>query len=200
MATVLKLGPADHGRPMTREESEAADYEEGYDYELIDGKLYVSPRPNAPRGRVQNWILMKLALYSVDHPEVINYVHSEARVVVPGRAETTIPEPDVTAYRDYPLDRDIEEVQWEDVSPILVVEVVSPDDPAKDLVRNVALYLQVPTIKEYWGIDARKNANRPSMRVHRRHGKRWKLIDLAHGDTYTTRLLPGFGLTIDPRS
>jgi Uma2 family endonuclease len=200
MATVLKLGPADHGRPMTHEDFEAADYEEGFGYELIDGKLYVSPKPNAPRGRVQNWILMKLALYSVEHPEVINYVHSEARVFVPGRTEETVPEPDVAVYRNYPLDRDIEEVQWEDVSPILVVEVVSPDDPDKDLVRNVELYFQVPTIKEYWALDARKNAGRPSMRVHRRYGKRWQLIDLAYGETYTTRLLPGFALTIDPRS
>jgi hypothetical protein len=38
------------------------------------------------------------------------------------------------------------------------------------------------------------------MRVHRRYGKRWKIIELAYGDTYTTRLLPGFALTIDPRS
>jgi hypothetical protein len=38
------------------------------------------------------------------------------------------------------------------------------------------------------------------MRVHRRYGERWKVIDLAYGDTYTTRLLPGFTLTIDPRN
>jgi hypothetical protein len=36
--------------------------------------------------------------------------------------------------------------------------------------------------------------------VHRRWGKRWKVIDLASSDTYTTRLLPGFALTIDPRN
>jgi hypothetical protein len=32
MATVLKIGPVDHGRPMTLEEFHASDYEEGYQY------------------------------------------------------------------------------------------------------------------------------------------------------------------------
>jgi Uma2 family endonuclease len=200
MATALTLGPADHGRPMTREEFEAADYQEGYDYELIDGKLYVSPKANAPRGRIQFWIMLKLLFYAVEHPDVLNYVHPEARVFVPDQPEETIPEPDITAYRDYPLEQKIKEVRWEDVSPVLVVEIVSPDDPDKDLVRNVKLYLQVPTIKEYWAIDGRKDPDCPSMRVHRRSGKRWKTIELAYGDHYTTRLLPGFELTIDPRS
>ncbi len=200
MATVLKIGPADHGRPMTLEEFEKGDYEEGFQYELIDGRLYVSPKPNAPHGRVELWVRRKLELYSDDHPEVINYVHPAARVFVPDRPEATVPEPDVTAYRDWPHDRPIKDLQWQDVSPILVVEVVSEDDPDKDLVRNVALYLQVPTIKEYWAIDARKDPDQPTMRVYRRSGKRWKIIDLAYGATYTTRLLPGFTLTIDPRS
>jgi hypothetical protein len=38
------------------------------------------------------------------------------------------------------------------------------------------------------------------MRVHRRYRKCWKVIDVVYGDTYTTRLLPGFTLTIDPQS
>ena len=43
----------DHGRPMRRDEFEAGEYEEGYKYELIDGKIYVSPQPNAPEGWVE---------------------------------------------------------------------------------------------------------------------------------------------------
>jgi hypothetical protein len=48
MKTVLVLGPADHGRPMTREEFDAARDQEGYHSELIEGKAYVSPLPNLP--------------------------------------------------------------------------------------------------------------------------------------------------------
>jgi Uma2 family endonuclease len=198
MATVLKLGPADHGRPLTLAELDAREYEQGYKYELIDGKLYVSPEPNLPDGFLEEWIGNKLRQYMRAHPEVINFLSSKARVFVPGRPGETVPEPDLAAYHDFPLDH-WEELDWEDVSPILVVEILTGDDPAKDLVRNVELYFEVPTVKEYWVVDGRKTPARPKLRVHRRWGKRWKKIDLGYGETYTTRLLPGFELTIDPR-
>jgi Uma2 family endonuclease len=200
MATVLKLGPADHGRPMTREEFEAADYAEGYQYELIDGKLYVSAAPEAPQGWYTRWLFRKLDRYSDEHPEIINYVHPHARVFVSDRTGATNPEPDITAFRDYPVERTIGEMRWQDATPVLVVEVLSAEDPDKDLVRNVELYWQTPTIKEYWVVDARQDSERPNLRVYRRYGKRWKIIDLAYGEVYTTRLFPEFELLIDPRS
>ncbi len=199
MATVTKLGPADHGRPMTLEEFDTGDFEPGYKYELIDGKLYVSPAPNLPEGFLEEWIGSKIREYRTAHPAVINYVCAKSRVFVPDRPEATVPEPDLAAYHDFPLDN-WEEINWSEVSPILVVEILTGDDSAKDLVRNVELYLQVPTIKEYWIVDGRKPAHL-RMHVYRRHGKRWKKpIELTDGDTYTTQLLPEFALTIDPRS
>jgi Uma2 family endonuclease len=98
------------------------------------------------------------------------------------------------------LDLDLREVRWQDVSPLLVGEILSLDDPDKDLVRNVQLYLQVPSIEEYWLLDTRGDPNRPTMRVYRRHGAKWRSpIELSYGDTYTTKLLPGFQLLLDPR-
>jgi len=61
------------------------------------------------------------------------------------------------------------------------------------------LYFQVPSIWEYWLVDGLEDAERPSLRVHRRRGKRWHIIDVAAGETYTTKLLPGFELMLDPR-
>ena len=200
MATVLKLGPADQGRPMTVKEFFAGDYQEGYQYELIDGKLYVSPVPDLPYDRLEEWLAFLLKLYARDHPGVINYVTSKGRVFVPDRPGATCPEPDVTAYRGFPLDRPLDEVRWEDVSPVLVVEVLSADDPDKDLVRNVELYLQVPTIREYWILDHRADINRPQLLVRRRRADRWqRVITVPFGARYTTRLLPGFELLVDPR-
>ncbi len=200
MATVLKIGPADHGRPMTLDEFEAGDYQEGCQYELIDGKLYVSPLPNFPQGRMEKWIYRKLDDYSILHPEVINFVYNKTRLFVPGRPAPTCPEPDVAAYHDFPLDQEFADIRWQDVIPILAVEIVSPDDPYKDLVRNVELYLQVPSIREYWVVDNRQIAERPTLYVYRRRGQRWqRVIEVGYGETYTTRLLPGFELLIDPR-
>jgi Uma2 family endonuclease len=199
MATLLKIGPVDHGRPLTLEEFTSAEWEDGYQYELIDGNLYVSPQPNLPQGRVDQWIYEKLLRYVHDHPEVLNFAYYKARVFVPGRPGVTNPEPDVAGYRDFPLDTDFRDLRWQDVSPVLVVEVLSEDDPEKDLIRNVELYFQVPTIKEYWLFDARENPNRPLLQVRCRYGRRWRLIEVAPGETYTTKLLPGFEMILDPR-
>jgi hypothetical protein len=70
----------------------------------------------------------------------------------------------------------------------------------KDLVRNVELYVEVPSIKQYWVLDPRPDPDRPSLRVYRRRGKNWqKPIDVAFGETYQTpRVLPGFALVVDP--
>jgi Uma2 family endonuclease len=199
MATVTKIGPADHGRQMTLEEFEAGYYEGGYQYELIDGKLYVSPWPSVAHAIVESWLFGKFIRYSSQHPEVTNFFSNKARVFVPGRRRTTAPRPDLALYRDFPLHLPIKDLRWNYVSPFLVGEVMSLDDPAKDLVRNLELYEQVPTVKEYWILDIRNDPNRPTMLVFIRHGKTWGTRELAYGDSYTTRRLPGFELLIDPR-
>jgi Uma2 family endonuclease len=59
--------------------------------------------------------------------------------------------------------------------------------------------LQVPSIREYWVIDPREDADRPTLLVFRRRGRRWqRTIPVPAGTTYATRLLPGFELLIDP--
>ncbi len=201
MATGLKLkfSAKDHGRPLTLDEFFAGDYAEGCQYELIDGRLYVSPMPDPPENVVNQWILAKVFLYSQERSDVINYVTNRGRIIVQGRPGATAPEPDLAAYRNFPLDRPYRTIRWREVSPILVGEVLSPGDPAKDLVRNVELYWQVPTIREYWLLDTRESADQPTLRVHRRAGGKWRILEVGFGETYTTRLLPGFKLLLNPR-
>jgi Uma2 family endonuclease len=199
MPTVLKLTPRDQGRPLTREEFEAAQGVEGYRYELIDGKVYVSPTPQLAHDCIVQWIRDLLHIYRWDHAEVINYISGHAGVPVPDRPKATVLEPDLAAYRDYPLRLPVRQRRRENISPILVAEVVSEDDPDKDLVRNVELYEQVPSIREYWIFDPRTDADAPSLRVYRRRGRPWQRpIDVAPGETYTTRLLPSFTLRLTP--
>jgi Uma2 family endonuclease len=198
MTTVLMLGKDDHGRPLSAEEFERADYQEGFRYELIEGRLYVSPLPNAPHDWVVTWIYGKLYLYSLQNPTVINYVPHGARVFLPDQPEETRPEPDVAAYSDWPLDLPAAELDWRNVSPLLVVEIISADDPDKDLVRNVQLYRQVPSIREYWIIDPRQDTDRPSLIARHRGSRGWQRPQRVRGGgTYTTPLLPGFSLVMD---
>jgi Uma2 family endonuclease len=203
MATAtLQLGPADHGRKMTLEEYESATGREGYRYELIHGRVVVSPVPNLPHARVLAWINLRLVVYAEQHPAVINFVSQAGRMFLPAPDpdDVSVPEPDLVVYHDFPLDLPEEEVNWSDVSPVLVVEILSPDNADKDLDRNVELYLDVPSVREYWVFDPLTSVRYPSLRVFRRRGRRWqKPIGVPGRGTYTTRLLPGFELVTDIR-
>jgi Uma2 family endonuclease len=197
MKTLLVLGPRDHGRSIAVEEFETARGHDGYSYELIDGKVYVSPKPNLPHDRLLKWLERLVDSYSQTRPDVINYVTTHARVFVPERPDVTAPEPDLAAYKDFPFQVPVEESRWQDVSPVLVAEIVSDEDPEKDLVRNVELYAQVPSIREYWIFDRLNSPLR--MIVYRRVGRRWKRAKaIVLGATYVTTLLPGFSLALDP--
>ncbi|HEY2414654.1 MAG TPA: Uma2 family endonuclease [Pirellulaceae bacterium] len=192
-----RLGLADHGRELTYDEFLAGRYANGYKYELIDGRLYVSPAANYPHDWVQEHINEALALYKSLRPSVVQRISSRCRVFVPGRHKTTCPEPDFAIYKTCPPGRDVD---WQDISPMIVVEIVSPDDPHKDYVRNVELYQRVPSILEYWVFDRCRDPHGPTMTVYHRMAARqkWKTDNYGPEDIYTTALLPGFKLPVCP--
>lgn len=202
MATLTrrKLTPADHGREIDPDEFEGSTGQEGYTYEMIDGRVYVVPVPNLSADDLESWLFAKLFLYQQERPDRIQYLSRRPRVFVHGRKKATRPEPDIAAYDEYPHDRPRRERRWQDVSPFLVVESVSESDPNKDLVRNVALYLEVPSIREYWILDGRADPDRPTLTVYRRRGARWQKPILVPfgGSSESPRILPGFTLVIDP--
>jgi Uma2 family endonuclease len=203
MTTQLYLTPADHGRELALEEFLSARGREGYQYEIIHGRLEVSPLPNLPHDVLRKWLERLLDRYTEQHPEVINRVQAPARVFLPKVEEDdpTAPEPDVACYQGFPLYLPIREWNWRDVSPLIVVEILSEDSADKDLVRNRRLYLQVPSIREYWILDPRADADHPSLLVYRRSGQRWARVrTIPPGGTYTTPLLPGFSLDLVPHA
>jgi Uma2 family endonuclease len=192
-----QLGPADHGRALTYKQFLAGDYEEGHNYELIDGRLYVSSAANYPHDWVHQHVSRVLTLYQELRPGIVQRISARSRVFVPGRRKTTCPEPDFAMYKTCPPGHD---VKWEDISPVIVVEVVSPDDPHKDYVRNVDLYQRVPSILEYWVFDRCHDSQGPTLTVYHRESSRqkWKTADYGPEDVYTTALLPGFKLPVCP--
>jgi Uma2 family endonuclease len=200
--TRLYLTPADQGRRLSLEEFESADAQEGYRYELIRGRLEVSPVPDLPHDRLLDWLRDRFKAYIAQHPEVVNAIFGPACIFVPEVEEgVTAPEPDLACYRDFPQDLPEDEVNWQDVSPLIVVEIISPDTASKDTSRNVELYLAVPSIREYWILDPRSSYRRPSLTVYRRRGRHWlKPVAVAGGGEYTTRLLPDFSLVLDQRA
>ncbi len=197
--TKLKFGPADHGRPVTADELVDAEYVEGFSYEIIDGRFYVVPAASLHEHRLEHWLRRKVERFADSNPSQIGWVANKSRVFVPDRPELTVPEPDLAVYRENLDEVDEDEAVWSNFQPFIVAEVLLASDPDKDLVRNVDLYFQVPSIAEYWILDGRENASEPLFIARRRWGTRWVLTEVPYGETYTTRTLPGFELLIDPR-
>ncbi len=194
----IVIGPDDQGLEMSLEEFEKAIGAEGFKYELIDGRVEVSPLPDLLHDTFEMRLMLLLWRFIDLHPEIANYASPKARIFVPGHRRATCPEPDVSLFPDVPWNQRPLRVNWRDVSPIVVAEVISPGNTSKDLVRNVQLYLEVPSIREYWIIDGRENADFPSLLVYRRRGTKWqKPIHVGPGETYTTKLLPDFELKLD---
>jgi Uma2 family endonuclease len=195
MATLLRLGPSDHGRHVTEEDWEGANLERGYRYEVIDGRLLVSPTPDLPYNIVEEWLRDCWKDYARQHPEVVNFVSQGARIFIPGRPRLTVPQPDLAAYANFPLTAPRRQLNWRQINPVFVAEVLSPDDPDKDLVRNVELYMLVSSIREYWILDGR--GDQVQLLVYRRRGPRWQnVIEWTEGETVTSRHFPGLAVTL----
>ncbi len=177
MATVVKTGPADHGRPMTLDEFRRGDYEEGYQYELIDGKLYVSPQPNAPEESGRGLVSNKLS--DTPRGDPTSSTTSPARPACSCPAVRQPNDRPSRTWRPTTISRlhlPIRDFAGRTSAPS-GRRSVSADDPDKDLVRNVELY--------FWCRRSRNTGSSTRatiridrrMRVHRRHGKRWRILD-----------------------
>ena len=153
----------------------------------MGGRLCVNPLPDEPHDRLEEYFVVLLRSYARSRADVINRVTNKARIMTQSLGDTNA-EPDVAAYRDYPLSQN--DLTWKDVTPLVVVEVVSANAPDKDLVRNRDLYWRVPSIQEYWIVDPRDDPARPSMLALARGPEAWVETSVDAGGTYRTDLLP----------
>jgi len=157
----------------------------------------VSPYPNFSDEWYEKFIAEKLEAWASKHRNVIGWVAIKPRVFVRSRPRTTVPEPDVAAFRDRPTSPDTD---WRTMSPLIVVEILK-EDWKKDLVRNVELYGEIPSILEYWVVDIRENIHAPTLRVFRRDSgdDDWTKADYPADAFYKTPLLRGFKLPVTPQ-
>jgi Uma2 family endonuclease len=194
---MFRLGPHDHDREMSYEEFLAGDYEEGYKYELIEGRLFVVPGADPSHDRSEKYIYNALLFYWQAHPELVAWVTDKARVFLPDKKRITAPEPDIALYRTIVPDFD----DWRQVSPLIVGEILSPKNKSKDWDRNVKLYRLVPNIREYWIYDTLRPKTGPRLTVHSRTSGQtdWEVTEYGPAESFTTPLLPGFVLAVKPR-
>jgi Uma2 family endonuclease len=201
MATLLaQLTPHDHGRLMSLADFDAASSQWGHRYELIDGRVCVSPVPGLSHERVVLWLFARLLAYSQQRPDVCNLVSPRSRLFAE-RDEPCCPEPDIAAFRNFNPQSSLTEQSWDDLVPLLAVEVLSAGNETKDTVRNLDVYLDVPTLLEYWMVDPLDVPTAPVLRVRQRlTRRRWRReVVVPFGGTYTSPNFPDLNLLWQPQ-
>jgi Uma2 family endonuclease len=183
--TVVKVGPADHGRRMSLKDFDTAEPQPGYLYELSRGVVIVSDVPD-PRYFAQlNSIRRQLSAYDLANPDVIHAVGGGADCKILVGEEESERHPDVSVYKRPPPQEDV----WSTWVPELVIEIVSASSVERDYGDKREEYLLFG-VREYWIVDA----NRREVMVLRRRGQRWTEQVVEPPAVVTTKLLPGFAL------
>jgi len=186
----LVIGPADHGRRMSLRKFIAAEFREGWFYELGRGKVVVTDVPGVNHGRVVMRVGELFALYNAAHPGVINYRAGgqECRLRMPGLRSDR--HPDQAVYLLPPPEGD--DQPWSQWVPQVVVEVLSKGGRRRDLVEKREEYLRMG-VSEYWILDPKRR----DLRVLRRDGDVWAETLIPSGGVHRPHLLPGLDVRPD---
>jgi hypothetical protein len=188
--TLIKIGPADHGRVMSLKEFEHAEVQEGYLYELSRGIITVSDVPNRRPMMLLNAAKDQPYLYKLTHPGRIHAVNTggECKLLVP--AFESERHPDLSLYLTEPPP--IENATlWRHWFPEIIIEVISTSSRKRDYEEKPDEYFRLGA-KEYWIIGGRDKV----LVVMRRVRNRWVESRVEPPAIYQTRLLPGLEFSI----
>jgi Uma2 family endonuclease len=193
MATVkLRIGPADHGRPMTLDEFREAEEQPGYLYELARGVLEVSEVPSDAHGQVVDNLHEAISAYRRDHPRLIRRVGhgSDIRLIIPELESDRHPDLAVV-FLGAPLTNRGRQ------RPALVCEVLSPGARARrrDYDEKSEEYLTLG-IREYWIIDPFQKQVTVRTRRETPEGPAWSDRIFKGDEVIISDLLPGFAIRV----
>jgi Uma2 family endonuclease len=186
--TVTKVGPQDHGRPMSLAEFDRAEGQEGFLYELYRGIVVVSDIPDFAHFSQFEEIRDQLVAFKLSNPGQIYRIGggSECKILLPKRESER--HPDIAVYTTRPSES---EHLWKTWIPDLVIEIVSAASEERDYVEKRADYWEAG-VKEYWIVDAAKQ----EMLVLTRSRGKWKERIIRPAEIYSTKLLPGFAFDL----
>ncbi len=181
--TTSRIGPADHGQPMTLEEFIDAETEGGWLYELAQGVIDVTEVPAPSHGRIVLRLARLFMHYDDDHPEVIKYQAGggDCRIGLAGMQSER--HPNQAVYLDSEPTGPRPWARW---VPHIVVEIVSNRGEARDNIKKREENLRFG-VAEYWILD-------PALRrllMLQRAGDVWHEVIVPEDGRYRTRFLPG---------
>ena len=112
--------------------------------ELVDGRIEVVPMPTEEHQALVEWLFLALRAFLLPRGGVVRFAPLRLRIR-PGRFR----EPDILLVRDA-ADPRRQNDYWRGAD--LVVEVVSPDKPERDLIDKRGAYAEAQ-IPEYWIVN-----------------------------------------------
>lgn len=191
IAPPIPLGPSFNGALMTPEEFDAAEFEEGWRYELINEVLVVSPSPSRGERDSNLELIRWLRNYQESHPQ-----GSSLDLVI---NEETVATPHNRRRSDSAIWAGLGRLPAADDPPSILVEFVSAGraNRRRDYETKRAEYAAIGT-QEYWIIDRFQRTMtvvtfaQAAAKGEANVGERV----LRESDTYRTLLLPGFELPL----
>jgi Uma2 family endonuclease len=160
--------------------------EDGKQYEVIDGELFMTPAPRPKHQRIVLRLAEELSRFVRENSRGEVFI-SPIDVLL---EEHTFLQPDVLFIRKERLDIVKEEAI--EGPPDLVVEVLSPSTFYKDLRKKMTAYSQFG-VQEYWIVD-------PETETVEIYARRDDKLELAHkfspGEAVESALLPGWRLAV----
>jgi Uma2 family endonuclease len=159
--------------------------DDGMRREVIDGDLFVSPRPARRHQQVMAWLITRLTLNCEEFGgEALTEPNNDY-------GDRHHIEPDIVLVRPENAHRLTR--LGVDGPPDLVVEISSPSTWAYDVVRKRAFY-EREGVPEYWFIDLNDNV----VMIHSLHKGGYQMpVVLGRGDKLISSLLPGLELDVE---
>lgn len=175
-----RRGAQYHGLGVTREEYLDLEFD-GYKYDMIHGRLFVTPSPGFEHGNIEGMFFARLVKFLREHN--VGKISLEIDVLLPDGGD--ILRPDISFILNEHLSLIKTHIHG---APDLVAEILSPSTRERDLGEKAERYLK-NGVSEYWILDPdaksmemRVNENRENWIVHR-------------GEELESRLLKGLVVT-----
>ncbi len=173
---------------MSVDEYFEADLPEGYQYELVDGTIVVSPHPDGEHNESVTSMVFALIGYQRDHAGALRHIDVEPSVPIPDRA--TIRGPDLAVYKRWEA-KGRGHAVWKEFTPAIVVEAVSKGGGDRDYNEKRDEYWAAG-IDEYWIIDRFKE----QVTVLTRGQDDWAQVGYGMRDSAESRALPGLTIPV----
>ena len=160
--------------------------EDGKQYEVIDGELFMTPAPKPRHQRIVLRLAEELSRFVRENSKGEVFV-SPVDVILD---QHTVLEPDVLFIRQQR--QEIVKEEAIEGAPDLVVEVLSPSTFYKDLRKKMTAYSQFG-VQEYWIVDPETQ----TIEIYTRRADKLELAQkFAAGETVESALLPGLRLAV----